>query len=946
MAQPAISSVVEHARIAACRTAADAELLEQFLRNGDESAFAALVRRYRPTVLAACRQVLADDADVEDVAQQTFLALWRNARSIRNRESVGGWLFGVAHRLAVKALARAQRRRVVEGRARKSRTETADPPDISWREACVILHEELDGLADKHRLPLLLCYLGGKSRDEAAKQLGWRVGSLRGHLERGRTLLRARLARRGVTLSAGLLAAAVGTNATAGPSPSTAAILRAVIEEAPRAGVLWTSRRLALLAAFTLGLAGGGVRLAMSPHDDPPPPQAPAPRQAKVESDRMTVSGRVFDPDGKPVAGANIYSLRMRPGMGPFIAEGNVETVARGTADADGRFRFDVPKNEIGKGPGGLPWPIMAAADGYGLGWTASPESGEEVTVRLVKDQPITGRILDGEGRPVANASVRVQTLYKGADDRLDGFLTGWKARWQDAWSHVQDGTLAPSQAVTVTPTDRDGRFRLTGAGSERLVVLEVKAPAVANATVYVVNRAGFDAKLHNQAADSGQPAAMRRPGGTPQLYGPAFDLVAPPGKSLSGVVRTPDGRPAVGARLFTITGWNATVTAVTAADGRFTLAGLTKQPTYNVHVTPDTTSALLSRSIEVPDSEGLQPVSAEITVTRGVVVTGRVIDEATGKGVLGSIRFAPLPENTFFGKPGYDSYKHERLGTATDQDGQFRLPIIPGAGVLMLQANRGETLEGQYVNPFMLATFSTEDRQHVKVVDDRRNPYFASAGGGVEILTNEQAVKYLNLAEDAGSVTLDLHLHRGKTAKLAIRDPEGQPLAGAIVSGVTAAWPITFAVKSAECAVYALDPAKPRTLAIYHPGRNFGAAVAVRGDEAQPVLANLQPAGTVTGRILDADGQPLAGADVLVSFPAYAGSELERYRQQQRSPVRTDKDGRFKLEGVVPGLKFAFNGVRKGAMLFIPAARPQLKEVTTGEMLDLGDIRTVSRPQ
>src|SRR5439155_23487964 len=208
MVRQPLTSVLDQARLTASRTAPDAELLEQFLRTRDEATFAALVRRHRPTVLAACRQVLADDADVEDAAQQTFLALWRSVRSIRHRQSVGGWLYGVAHRLAVKGLARARRRRVVEGRASASRTEEAHAPDISWREACAILHEELDRLADKHRLPLLLCYLDGKSRDEAAKQLGWSISSLRGHLERGRTRLRARLARRGVTLSAGLLAAA------------------------------------------------------------------------------------------------------------------------------------------------------------------------------------------------------------------------------------------------------------------------------------------------------------------------------------------------------------------------------------------------------------------------------------------------------------------------------------------------------------------------------------------------------------------------------------------------------------------------------------------------------------------------------------------------------------------------------------------------------------------
>src|SRR5262245_35893136 len=94
----------------------DSDLPDRF-RRGDESAFAALVRRHGPAVLAACRSVLRDEADVEDAFQATFLALVRGAGSIRRGAAVGGWLYGVARRVAFKARGRAARRRLVEGRA-------------------------------------------------------------------------------------------------------------------------------------------------------------------------------------------------------------------------------------------------------------------------------------------------------------------------------------------------------------------------------------------------------------------------------------------------------------------------------------------------------------------------------------------------------------------------------------------------------------------------------------------------------------------------------------------------------------------------------------------------------------------------------------------------------------------------------------------------------------
>jgi RNA polymerase sigma factor (sigma-70 family) len=750
MARQALSSVVDQARIEASRTVPDAELLEQLLQNRDETAFAALVRRHRPMVLSACRQVLPGDADVEDAAQQTFLALWRNARSIRNRQSVGGWLFGVAHRLAVKELSLTLRRRQVERRAGRSRSKAADAPDMSWREACAILHEELNRLTDKHRLPLLLCYLDGKSRDEAAKQLGWSVNSLRGHLERGRTRLRARLARRGVTLSAGLLAAAAGTQAPAGPTLPTAAILHAVMEQTPHCAndfwkLAWATRgvrRLVLLGAMTFGVAAGGVRLATLSHEDPPAPPRPQVQAAteppKIATGQVTVLGRVLDPDGKPVAGATLYTLRMRTGKIPFLAEEDLDTIAHRATGSDGRFRFDVPKEELGKDPGNDPWPIMAAADGYGLGWTATSASGEELIVRLVKDQPIVGRLLDSEGRPVPNANLHIQALFTDPDDRLDAFLNGWKVRWNDAWGHVQKRTLPPGQTVKISPTDRDGRFRITGAGADRLVILDVAAPGMVKATLYIVNRASFDPKPYNQAAANLRPSAMRGRGDTPMLYGSTFDFVAEPGKTISGVVRTADGQPVEGAHVGASTLGLGTgiVTATTTADGRFTLTGLAKRPSYQVGVTPEINSPFLGRSIMVPDTDGLQPVTTEVTlVARAVIVTGRVIDQATGNGVLSSLRFAPLPDNTMFKKPGYDSYKHNRAGTATDKDGKFNLKIIPGPGVLIVQANSGESLDGQYLNPYMLATFDAEDRKHVKVIEDGRNGYFAGADNSYESL-------------------------------------------------------------------------------------------------------------------------------------------------------------------------------------------------------------------
>src|SRR4029077_5425031 len=145
----------------------------------------------------------------------TFLVLLRTSRRVSWHSSLGGWLFAVGHRGALSARRKAQLHTEKETRAASRIAPAADPPDLSWREACNVLHEELDRLRDTYRLPLLLCYLVGLARDEAAKRLRLTTDAVRGRLDRGREKLRARLARRGVTLSAGLLGAMATNSATA-----------------------------------------------------------------------------------------------------------------------------------------------------------------------------------------------------------------------------------------------------------------------------------------------------------------------------------------------------------------------------------------------------------------------------------------------------------------------------------------------------------------------------------------------------------------------------------------------------------------------------------------------------------------------------------------------------------------------------------------------------------
>jgi RNA polymerase sigma factor (sigma-70 family) len=223
MTGTSLAEVLEHLhRLVGPRSAAgatDHDLLERFLTRREPAAFEALLARHGPMVLRVCRSLLTDAHAVEDAFQATFLVLLRRAASIRRRELLANWLYGVAHRVARRARAGALRR---EARERDGVDVLPAKPtdDPEARDLSRVLHEELDRLPAKYRAPLILCYLQGMTQAEAAEELGSTPGAVRGRLERARQRLRGRLARRGVGLPAGVLAAALAKEAEATVPPS------------------------------------------------------------------------------------------------------------------------------------------------------------------------------------------------------------------------------------------------------------------------------------------------------------------------------------------------------------------------------------------------------------------------------------------------------------------------------------------------------------------------------------------------------------------------------------------------------------------------------------------------------------------------------------------------------------------------------------------------------
>ncbi len=343
----------------------DAQLLARYATSNDGSAFAALVARHGPMVLSTCRAILRHEHDVEDAFQATFLVLARKASSVRAGDALGGWLHRVAYRVAMAASAAAKQRHRRESGAWAmamtipSRIDSGLEPDV-----CAIVHEEIDRLPDRHRLPVVLCDLEGLTYDQAAARLAWTVPALRCQLSKARRRLRERLTHRGVTgaalgaviasseATAAVPAAWVATAVTAATggasSMAAAALSQAIIR-----GMLMTKLKIAVAAALVaIGIASAGVNvLGVGWLDEPKPalnaptaaqkPTAAARKEVTATGALIEVHGRVVDPDGKLVPGAVVRSFQPVPYDRP---------APEATSGPDGRFFLRVP-----------PWRRLAA---------------------------------------------------------------------------------------------------------------------------------------------------------------------------------------------------------------------------------------------------------------------------------------------------------------------------------------------------------------------------------------------------------------------------------------------------------------------------------------------------------------------------------------------------------------------------------------------------------
>jgi RNA polymerase sigma factor (sigma-70 family) len=905
----------------------DKQLLQRFADRREEDAFAALMQRYGQLVWGVCRHVLRHDHDAEDAFQATFLVLARNSASIRKQEALASWLHGTAYRIALRARRDAAIRRAHEMRGKSMPAEKPFPETV-LREALAVLDEEVQSLSPRQRAAFVLCAVEGKSQAEAAQQLGWKPGTVSGTLARARRQLERRLTRRGVTLSAVLGAVVLGRQAASAALPAglahstiRAALLYAAGKTAahtsPTAAALaegvtktmfLTKIKVATVLLLALGLAGAGVltcqalaaRQLPTPQDKAPPPPAKAPKAAAPKDkgdEAVEVTGQVLGADGKPCAGAKIF-------LWTNAVKKQADMVVRTTTQADGRFRLAVAKADLERGA-----KLVARAKDHGPDWVevAKLDKGGAVTLRLAKDDvPINGRVIDLEGQPVPGVTIEVGRLEQSEMKR-------WLELAKQGTSSHYDRELATEalDGPTTVTTGKDGRFRLSGFGRDRVVLLRVHGDNIEHCVFWVVTR------------DEPLPGMRVGPYGT---YSATFTHHALPSKPIVGTVRDrATGKPLAG--IAVVSAMYNNRWARTDENGRYRIVGAAKHDRYAVSA--GSAPYLNCTKMDIADTPGLEPLTVDFDLDRGVAIKGRLTDKATGKPIRGYLGFIPAADNpniknfSELGKPqiGASDEAHAKA------DGTFTVTAIPGPGVLTARAD-----------------------------DDDR--YLAAEAEGVKVARNVildgyHAVIPVNLSEkDPKSTHMDVALIPGRALAGTVVGPDGKPVAGAHAAGL-AATPQFFdhsagKLDKATFTVSALHPTKPRTLLVVHPEKKLAKVQTVRPDEAGLLVVRLEPSGALAGRLVDAAGKPLAGLKVsaMLSFnpenskglPAELRFNGPTWSKLINGEATTDEQGKFRIDGLVPGLKYLLNVQKE--MEFLAGYTRDGLTVEPGKVQDLGEVK------
>jgi RNA polymerase sigma factor (sigma-70 family) len=960
----------------------DRELLAQFAGQGNEAAFRVLMDRYGKMVLRVCKRILGNDHDAEDAYQATFFVLASKAGSQPWQESVGVWLHSVAVRTARKARCADQRRRLREQKAMEKKAVDATA-DVSLRETCGFLEEEIARLPEKYRTPLIQCELISRRQDEVAREQGCSVRTLQLRLERAKALLQKRMAARGLTLTSILLSLMLSppSEASAVPPELAANTLRNLLlfvrgQEAVAATGAAANPVAAKLAGLTirgmflakirtrmmgvllaLVLAGSGLGawrigtfvpdtansgIITLPADEAPAVPVGGGKVVEREMPAQTaepmalVRGKVLDAAGHAVPFAEVTALVRRP-FRPGEQGLRDEVVTQGKADEQGMFRLHVPAQFpswfperqvvlVAKSPGHAPLTTLVRL----------AEQGEaQVDLRLTKaEQVIRGCLLAPDGKPAPGVRLRVIRLGDVARETVQGVA-----------EHDGPDLGWPGPVVS----DAKGCFTLSGIDPEQGVWLQVED-----------DRYAPDAFGLRGADSAGRPPAPSWRRYDPDAFG--MEVRLKPAQVLEGRILAADtGKALAGVKLsarfagqdlmpgrYTVPDYlsvsarvlrPASLDGVTGADGRFRLRPPVGPKTV-IEVHPPADSPYLAVCKDVDWPEGIVQQTLAVTLPRGVVVRGRVVNEDGAPVAGASVQFSSPAQ----GNPAYrpDVIQGRHRIVLAGKDGQFSLTVPDGPVRLLVH---GPTHE-----------YRPQALRYWSLLAEEPKCWGWREPSSAERRSYTHAEQQLKLTPAENPPEVQLQLVRGQSVAGRVVGPDGEPIKSAVllcsekVSPLRNATVQPLPVREGCYELPGCVPGRVYPVLFLDAVNGWGAAVDLMVGRGAGPEVKLACCGSARVQLLNAKGRPMAGYGSRLalmterSFPADK-LPLEREsdghlsvcydpRHYSTEPV-SDGEGWLTLPALIPGARYVLEYADvEGVLRHTPEFR-----VEPGEQLQLPEL-------
>jgi hypothetical protein len=551
----------------------------------------------------------------------------------------------------------------------------------------------------------------------------------------------------------------------------------------------------------------------------------------------------------------------------------------------DGFFRFDKTVGDFwrnfAKGGSAVPLVqsvVLATHDSFGAAWVnlrvvgkdGKPALGGEypMSLRMVTDRPIEGRLLDDQSGPIAGAVVRVEQLYAVPAGDLSPIIDALRrfdlGPYQSSYPRVWPNNLAASMAIPAATTGADGRFTLKGVGRDRQANLTATGPGMAPMSWTVLNRdeatevtKAVRARWPHTPNHEGQPLAKAVPDRNPgvQVYGPTFDLRVDPARTVSGVVRdAATGRPVQGALVY-ITSNGSSGSATTDDRGHYRINRQDGTERLQLFARPPEGATLLGAAREYDRVQGYGEFTADFALPRAIVVSGRALERGTGRPMLatrgegchgagpvtgGRVWYRPLAGNaSVTGNEAEVYFRHALTDSRglfvglVESDGGFRAMVPPGPGVLLLEAMPGMPFMWEFTLPW-----KERDGFH------RRFPYAMlsqrePADGAAHVpgdardalpglfgpitLHGLVAYRVIEPAANATSYKVEITIPTALSRRVRFVDPEGRPVRGAVVVGLTSSPFHQVTLEADETEILGLAPARGAPAVGTQPRRPAG---------------------------------------------------------------------------------------------------------------------------